>query len=101
MKFFLSAITAAALLLPASSFAERILVVGDSITGHSMNLKFGYTHQVRKALKESGVGDVEFIPLGGSGQSVSSWRNVISTSPESSSKRSSTRAPIPSSSFSA
>lgn len=86
MKFFLSAITAAALLLPASSFAERILVVGDSITGHSMNLKFGYTHQVRKALKECGVGDVEFIPLGGSGQSVTSWRNVIRDSREKNQK---------------
>ncbi len=80
MKRLLSALFSAMLLLPSAAFAERILVVGDSITGHSMNLRFGYTHQVRKALKEAGVNDVEFIPLGGSGQSVSSWRNVIRNS---------------------
>ena len=86
MKRLFSYLSAAALLLPATTFAERILVVGDSITGHSMNLKFGYTHQVRKALKECGAGDVEFIPLGGSGQSVSSWRNVIRNSRENNQK---------------
>ncbi|MDO4575138.1 MAG: GDSL-type esterase/lipase family protein [Planctomycetia bacterium] len=61
-------------------FAERILVVGDSITGHSMNLPCGYTHEVRKALDEAGVTDVEFVPLGGSGQTVQSWQNVVKAS---------------------
>ena len=31
----------ALLIIPAATFAERIVVVGDSITGHSMNLPCG------------------------------------------------------------
>ena len=66
--------------LSTSSFAvERVLVVGDSITGHSMNLPYGYGHEVRNALKESNA-DVEFVPLGGSGQTIFSWRNIIKRS---------------------
>ena len=72
----------ALLCIPAAAFAERIVVVGDSITGHSMNLPCGYTHRVRLALQEAGVTDVEFIPLGGSGQTVSSWRNIVDYSYE-------------------
>ena len=86
MKRLLTTLTATVLLLPAISFAERILIVGDSITGHSMNLPYGYTHQVRKALKDAGAGEVEFIPLGGSGQSISSWRNVVRNSREKNQK---------------
>lgn len=86
MKKLLTTLFSAAILLPAASFAERILVVGDSITGHSMNLPFGYTHQVRKALKDAGVNDVEFIPLGGSGQSITSWRSVVKNSKEKNQK---------------
>ena len=60
--------------------AERILVVGDSITGHSMNLPYGFTHEVRAALKDAGVNDLEFIPLGGSGQTIISWQSIIENS---------------------
>ena len=68
------------LCIPAFASAERIVVVGDSITGHSMNLPCGYTHRVRLALQEAGVTDVEFVPLGGSGQTVSSWRGIVDNS---------------------
>ncbi len=61
--------------------AERVVVVGDSITGHSMNLPYGFTHEIRAALKEAGS-DVEFTPLGGSGQTIFSWRNIIANSYE-------------------
>ena len=67
-------------LLCVSVQAERILVVGDSITGHSMNLPQGYAREVRTALKDAGVTDVEFIPLGGSGQQVKSWQNIVTES---------------------
>ena len=60
---------------------ERVLVVGDSITGHSMNLPYGFTHEVRKALEEA-KSDVEFVPLGGSGQTIFSWRNIVRNSYE-------------------
>lgn len=60
--------------------AERILVVGDSITGHSMNLPYGFTHEVRSALTAAGVNDVEFVPLGGSGQTIISWQSIIENS---------------------
>ena len=69
-------------LYAATSFAgERILVVGDSITGHSMNLPYGYAHEIRNALKDAGS-DMEFVPLGGSGQTIFSWRNIIKNSYE-------------------
>ncbi|MDO5308796.1 MAG: GDSL-type esterase/lipase family protein [Planctomycetia bacterium] len=61
--------------------AERVLVVGDSITGHSMNLPYGYAHEVRAALEANGS-DIEFIPLGGSGQTIFSWRGIIQSSYE-------------------
>lgn len=67
-------------LFGSASAAERIIVVGDSITGHSMNLPYGFTHQVRNALSEGGKSDVEFIPLGGSGQTIFSWRDIIANS---------------------
>ena len=65
----------------ASFGAERVLVVGDSITGHSMNLPYGYAHEVRKALAAAN-NDMEFVPLGGSGQTIFSWRNIIKGSYE-------------------
>ena len=70
--------------LPFAASAERIIVAGDSITGHSKNLggKVGYFYQFNQALQEAGVTGVELIPLGGSGQSVSSWRNVVKNSRE-------------------
>ncbi|MBR4752991.1 MAG: hypothetical protein IKX88_11195 [Thermoguttaceae bacterium] len=65
----------------ASFAAERVVVVGDSITGHSMNLPYGFTHEIRAALSEANS-DVEFVPLGGSGQTIFSWRNIIANSYE-------------------
>ncbi len=66
----------------AVSFAsERIVVIGDSITGHSMNLPYGFTHEIRAALSEA-ESDIEFIPLGGSGQTIFSWRGIIANSKE-------------------
>lgn len=67
-------------LLVSAMGAERILVVGDSITGHSMNLPYGFTHEVRSALTAAGVNDIEFIPLGGSGQTIISWQGIIENS---------------------
>lgn len=86
LLLFLSFFLLFAVFSPCSARAERILVVGDSITGHSMNLPQGYAHEVRNALKDAGVTDVEFIPLGGSGQQVKSWQSIVTES-ESSNRR--------------
>lgn len=59
--------------------AERVLVVGDSITAQS-NAAWGYTPLVRQALADSGVTDVEFVPLGWSGQTISGWIPVVKDS---------------------
>lgn len=67
------------LLCPSAISAERILVVGDSITGHSMNLPYGFTHEIRTALSDA-KSDIEFVPLGGSGQTIFSWRGIIESS---------------------
>ena len=67
MNALLKSALAAILLLTATPCvfgAERVLVVGDSITGHSMNLAHGFTHEIRNALAEAGS-DMEFVPLGG------------------------------------
>ena len=51
-----AAVSAALLVGSAVSFgAERIVVVGDSITGHSMNLPYGFTHEIRAALAAAGI----------------------------------------------
>jgi lysophospholipase L1-like esterase/acylphosphatase len=63
--------------------AERVIFVGDSITGHAENLADGYAKQMRKALSDAGVEDVEIVCLGGSGQGVSSWLNVVKKSKDS------------------
>ncbi|MBQ3821567.1 MAG: hypothetical protein II807_00770 [Thermoguttaceae bacterium] len=77
-----AAVSAALLVGSAVSFgAERIVVVGDSITGHSMNLPYGFTHEIRAALADA-HNDAEFVPLGGSGQTIFSWRNIIANSYE-------------------
>ncbi len=61
------------LLLPT----DRILFVGDSITGHSMNLKDGYCHQMRWALQQAHPSSSNtLLSLGGSGQGVGSWMSV-------------------------
>ncbi|MDO5582153.1 MAG: GDSL-type esterase/lipase family protein [Planctomycetia bacterium] len=60
--------------------AERALIVGDSITGHSMNLKCGYIHEIRRTLAENKITDLEVIPFGGSGQRVESWIGILKRS---------------------
>ncbi len=87
MKKFLRTFIVASVLTTLAAFggsvfsAERILVVGDSITGHSMNLPYGYAHEIRTALSDAGS-DIEFVPLGGSGQTIFSWRGIIANSYE-------------------
>lgn len=82
MKKIISALLACTAFWPVGSFAERILVAGDSITGHSMNLsgRSGYYYQFMAALRDAGVDGIELVPLGGSGQTVGSWRNVVKES---------------------
>lgn len=63
----------------ASVEAERVLVVGDSITAQS-NQNWGFTPIVRHALAETGVSDVQFVPLGWSGQTISGWIPVVANS---------------------
>ncbi len=78
------------LLLAASTAASeslikpkaRIVFVGDSITGLSINFRNGFNHQMRGALSQrfEGQGVPELVSLGGSGQGVSSWMNVAKKS---------------------
>lgn len=65
--------------LTSALFAERVLVVGDSITAQS-NHPWGYAPAVRKALADANVTDVEFVSLGWSGQTVASWHNIVKCS---------------------
>ena len=66
-------------LMTASVFAERVIVIGDSITAQS-NLDWGYAPAVRKGLADAGVTDVEFVSLGWSGQTVASWHDITERS---------------------
>jgi len=53
---------------------DRVVFVGDSITGHSMNLADGYCRQMTWALKQAHPdGAHTLVSLGGSGQGVGSW----------------------------
>lgn len=61
--------------------AERVVFVGDSITGLSENFSAGYAKQMRQALTDVGRSNAfELVCLGGSGQTVLSWRNVVKMS---------------------
>lgn len=61
--------------------AERVVVIGDSITGLSENFSSGYAKQVRQALADVGRSNAfDLVCLGGSGQTVLSWRNVVKMS---------------------
>lgn len=61
--------------------AERVVVIGDSITGLSENFSSGYAKQMRQALTDVGRSNAfELVCLGGSGQTVLSWRNVVKMS---------------------
>ncbi len=80
MKKYLLTLLLAAGMLPGALFAERVIFVGDSITGHAENLDYGYARQMRQALADAGVTDVEIIALGGSGQALHSWPGVVKES---------------------
>ena len=77
-------ISAATLLGSLSAWAEpqlhpndRIVFVGDSITGQSINHPNGFLHQLKWALGEVKSNTAPaLIALGGSGQSVGSWMSV-------------------------
>ncbi len=56
---------------------DRIVFVGDSITGQGGNLSQGWTHLMAEALAQTHPNGVPtLIALGGSGQTVGSWQNV-------------------------
>ena len=62
---------------------DRIVIVGDSITGQSVNNSAGFKHVLDWALHEQyPQGKFVLLPLGGSGQTVGSWMNVVKTTRE-------------------
>lgn len=70
----IGAITASWAETPA---ARRIVFVGDSITGLGRNRDAGFINEMEKALRATN-NDTEWtlVALGGSGQSVGTWRGV-------------------------
>ena len=66
-----------ALAEPALRPNDRVVFVGDSITGQSVNHPQGFLHQLKWALDEVKSNAAPTLTaLGGSGQSVGSWMNV-------------------------
>jgi lysophospholipase L1-like esterase len=64
---------------------DRIVFVGDSITGQGGNLAQGWTHLMAEALAATHpAGAPTLIALGGSGQTVGSWQNIEKKSREES-----------------
>ena len=62
---------------------DRIVFVGDSITGQGWNNAQGFIHQVEAALKQKWpMGKLQAIGLGGSGASVGAWQNFEKRSRE-------------------
>ncbi len=56
---------------------DRIVFIGDSITGQGANIPAGWAHQIEAALREvKPDANYTFVSLGGSGQTVGSWQNV-------------------------
>jgi lysophospholipase L1-like esterase len=57
---------------------DRVVFVGDSITGQGMNIGPGGFINLFKAGLDAARpdSDVSVVPLGGSGQTVGSWQNV-------------------------
>lgn len=57
--------------------AQRVVFVGDSITGLGRNREAGFINEMEKALRATRP-DTEWtlIALGGSGQSVKTWRGI-------------------------
>ena len=83
-------LAAAALAISASAADEslvrqddRIVFVGDSITGQGWLHKQGFVHQMEAALHEKWPsGKLQAIALGGSGASVGAWQNFEKKSRE-------------------
>ncbi len=62
---------------------DRIVFVGDSITGQGGNSAQGWTHLMAEALARTHPnGAPTLIALGGSGQTVGSWQNIEKKSRE-------------------
>jgi len=63
---------------------DRVVFVGDSITGQGMNIGAGGFINLFKAGLDNARpdSDVRVVPLGGSGQTVGSWQNVEKQSRE-------------------
>lgn len=60
---------------------DRIIFIGDSITGQGQNSPDGYIHLIAQSLKETlPDGAPTLIALGGSGQGVDGWTNVENSS---------------------
>jgi len=60
---------------------DRIVFVGDSITGLGSNNPAGFVHLIEQAMRQTRPHNtMTFSALGGSGQSVGSWLNVENTS---------------------
>jgi lysophospholipase L1-like esterase len=56
---------------------DRIIFIGDSITGQGRNAPEGWANLIDHALEVARPSaDFESVSLGGSGQGVSTWRNV-------------------------
>ncbi len=56
---------------------DRIVFIGDSITGLGWNDSRGFIHQIETALREtSPAGKHRLVALGGSGQSAGSWLSL-------------------------
>ncbi len=60
---------------------DRIVFVGDSITGLGSNNPAGFVHLIEQTMRQTRPHNtMTFASLGGSGQSVGSWLNVEKTS---------------------
>ncbi|MCK6487818.1 MAG: GDSL-type esterase/lipase family protein [Planctomycetes bacterium] len=64
--------------VPLLQDGDRVVFVGDSITGLSVNYgPAGYHGVIRRALDAARPGNrIELVSLGGSGQGVGSWQNI-------------------------
>ena len=69
---------------PASQLQDndRIVFVGDSITGQGVNNPEGFVHLIEWACQARPGNTMKFAALGGSGQSVGSWMGVLKDSRE-------------------
>ena len=76
-KTYEALVQATASTAPLLQRDDRIVFIGDSITGLGWNNGQGFIHQIETALREKWPeGKQQVVPLGGSGQSVGSWQGV-------------------------